>query len=397
MPTLRNPNGPGNALALFALLALMCAGVAGGAAAQGASACANASLVNPAPAPDAGEQQKLPGGMGGTGAIANAPIGGMGGTGAVAGGNTGGMGGTGIIGTVTGFASVCVNGVEVRYESTTPVSINGRTGQLRDLAVGQIVAIEASGLGANVNALSIEVLNAVEGPITRINAARGVLEVMAQQVRVNAQNLAPGTPALEALRLGERISVSGHRLEGGDIIASHITRSASTETPSIVGIVTAVDASGVKVNGTGIVGLRTAGRLQNEGVFARLFKMLIGVAHAQELRVQALRVGAEIRVRGEWDGSRLRASSFAIEPTRRALGLDSGRVERLVVEGFSSARSAGGQVAVGALRIAVPDAARGVEVLRAEAKVQVNARVLSDRSVRAESIESSVSGAQRDR
>src|SRR5690349_21550179 len=75
------------------------------------------------------------GGMGGTGAPLKKHPGGIGGTGAVAGGvggtgigsesDNGGIGGTGIVGTITGFASICVNGLEVHFNNDVPVSENG--------------------------------------------------------------------------------------------------------------------------------------------------------------------------------------------------------------------------------------------------------------------------------
>ena len=49
---------------------------------------------------------------------------GLGGTGLMA--NTGnGLGGTGIVGEITGFGSIFVNGVEIEYDSDTPFTING--------------------------------------------------------------------------------------------------------------------------------------------------------------------------------------------------------------------------------------------------------------------------------
>ena len=53
-----------------------------------------------------------PGGVGGTGAVAGRP--GLGGTGI----SEGGIGGTGIVGVITGFASICVNGVEVHFDAS---------------------------------------------------------------------------------------------------------------------------------------------------------------------------------------------------------------------------------------------------------------------------------------
>jgi len=67
-----------------------------------------------------GTGQAAYGGVGGTG---DAAYGGVGGTGAP--GSEGGIGGTGIVGTITGFASVCVSGVEVHYDEAVPLAENG--------------------------------------------------------------------------------------------------------------------------------------------------------------------------------------------------------------------------------------------------------------------------------
>ena len=93
-----------------------------GLPAQAQNLCASrASLVNPL----AVESARDPGGIGGTGAVAARP--GLGGTGI----SEGGIGGTGIVGVITGFASICVNGVEVQFDASTPVMDNGQRGLLR--------------------------------------------------------------------------------------------------------------------------------------------------------------------------------------------------------------------------------------------------------------------------
>ena len=52
------------------------------------------------------------------------------------------MGGTGIIGTITGFASVCVNGLEVEFEDDTPVEIDGTPARPSDSAARQRVRLK---------------------------------------------------------------------------------------------------------------------------------------------------------------------------------------------------------------------------------------------------------------
>src|SRR5262245_45113002 len=73
--------------------------------------------------------------------------GGHGGPGAVAKGGVGGTGAPatlGVVGTITEFASVCVNGLEIHYDTATPVTVNGRPAAAGQLALGQVVAVEAA-------------------------------------------------------------------------------------------------------------------------------------------------------------------------------------------------------------------------------------------------------------
>jgi hypothetical protein len=57
-----------------------------------------------------------------------------------------GIGGTDIVGVVTGFALICVDGLDVRLDKTGPVSINGTSAAAGQLRVGQLVVIKVSGL-----------------------------------------------------------------------------------------------------------------------------------------------------------------------------------------------------------------------------------------------------------
>ena len=183
--------------------------------ARPAAACAAASSLNPA--------LQAPG-IGGTGAVAAADPGGIGGTGRMAQEGSG-IGGTGIVGVVTGFASVCVNGVEVEVEADTPVRRDGEGASLRVLAVGQLVAVRAQGAGTELRAQRIEVLDAVVGPVEGIDKGPQVLRVLGQRVRVL-------TPAdLAPLNVGDWVRVSGHRLVGGEVRASRVQLLVPGATP----------------------------------------------------------------------------------------------------------------------------------------------------------------------
>src|SRR3569833_3442522 len=71
------------------------------------------------------------------------------------GGDGSGSGGTGhtdeVDGVITGFASICVNGLELHYLPTTPVMIQGKSGSPKDLRVGQVVRVRAQGQGSQLS------------------------------------------------------------------------------------------------------------------------------------------------------------------------------------------------------------------------------------------------------
>lgn len=237
-------------------------------------------------------------GIGGTGAPQVQGIGGtgapqargIGGTGALA--QDGGIGGTGIVGTITGFASVCVNGLEVHYDEATPVSMNGRAVNAAELAVGQVIAVEAQPGARGLSARSIAVLNALEGPITAIGAGR--LEVMGQPVR-----LAPGLAGPPAgLAPGVAVRVSGLRAADGTVLATHLSRAPAAGAASAIG-----DLAG------------TGERRSLHGL------PLSGAPAAER---------GEVLVRGDWDGQRLHVRELRRDPSAPF----AGQVERLVVEGL---------------------------------------------------------------
>lgn len=175
-------------------------------------------------------------GMGGTGLNnGNGHTGnGMGGTGSKLTGRDGhtgnGMGGTGITGDigvygrVTGFASICVNGMEIEYKKSTPVSNEGSKSSTKDLKVGQIVAVRAyKDKNGEFRARRIMIDKIVSGRVTGINRKRGELKVMKETVFA-------GTKArgqMKTLREGDFVAVSGLRRADGVIVASHIEKTSA--------------------------------------------------------------------------------------------------------------------------------------------------------------------------
>ncbi|MCA4079377.1 DUF5666 domain-containing protein, partial [Pseudomonas kurunegalensis] len=237
-----------------------------------------------------------PGGTGGTGAVAEGvdgtyfdhSSGGVGATGAPI-LRPGGTGGTGIVGTITGFASICVNGMEVHYGKDVPVSQNGAPASSAHLAIGQVVAVEAIATQRGLQAGRISILNAYEGPLTALPSASAPLRVMGQPVR-----LAAGARVAQGLRPGEPVRVSGLRDARGEVVATRIERAPGLREASAIG---AIDRPG------SLQGLQLGTR----------------VAPARELLV-----------RGQWTGRQLEVAQTRPDPSLPF----AGRVQQAVVEGL---------------------------------------------------------------
>lgn len=225
------------------------------------------------------------GGIGGTGASAD--NGGIGGTGAPA--DNGGVGGTGIVGTITGFGSICVNGVEVHFDNQASLSENGVPVSSNQLAIGQVVAVEARKSPRGLEARSIAILHAYEGPISDVAAGAAPMRVMGQPVRIAA-----GARVAEGLRIGDPVRVSGLRNSRGEVVASRIDRAPKLEQVSAIGAI------------------ERAGNLQ-------------GLVLSKPLAPSA-----EVLVRGTWNGRQLNVIQARSDP-----GMPfAGRVRNALVEGL---------------------------------------------------------------
>lgn len=297
-----------------------------------------------------------PGGMGGTGAVATggiggtgAPVapaehGGIGGTGAPA--DEGGIGGTGIVGTITGFGSICVNGVEVHYESKVALSENGVAASANHLAIGQVVAVEAHASARGLVARSIAILHAYEGPVTTVASANAPLRVMGQPVRI-----ADGARVTAGLRVGDAVRVSGLRNAVGEVVASRIDRAPNLAQASAIG------------------SIERPGELQ-------------GLA----LSNKRLAPNAEVLVRGNWNGSQLDVVQSRVDP-----GLPfEGRVRKVLVEGLVH-KQQGDRVELGGFTVQLGQntsfAGGRASELAVDQRVRVAGVIGAGRSIRAERIE----------
>ena len=218
-----------------------------------------------------------------------------------------GIGGTGIIGVITGFGSVCVNGEEVALAASVPVSVDTASATPAVLRAGQLVALEAGGPdGGTLAARSVQVRHEVSGPVETVDPGR--LRVAGQDVVVTADTW--GTSA--ARRPGDWVEVSGLRRPDGTIEATRID-------PRLPGP--------VLVHGT----------LRVEGGRLRIGQLVLAANPAavtpvdSEVTASGILLGAELNV-------------TTLEPDR--LAIDPGTyfgpgVTTLLVEGFVSTDGGG--------------------------------------------------------
>jgi hypothetical protein len=133
-----------------------------------------------------------------------------------------GIGGTGIVGVVTGFGSIFVNGMEIRYDDSAPVDIDGTVSSATALRAGQLVAIRADGPAAAPYATKISVRSAVTGRIEALELGSGMLTIGGQAVSVPA-----GTWGASHFGLGDWVRVSGLPRADGSIVASRLDAAAA--------------------------------------------------------------------------------------------------------------------------------------------------------------------------
>lgn len=272
-------------------------------------------------------------GMGGTGRGGDGS--GMGGTGGRADGT--GTGGTGVVGVVTGFASICVNGLEVFYGAETPVTVDGESASTEALAVGQVVSVWAVGRDGRLHARHVAVTSALVGPVSWVAADGRALVAMGQFVRLPPA----GEKPVVLPRVGDSVRVSGLRDAEGAVRATRVERVADLVRPGVSGTVDLV-----------------AGKL------ARVGNLLVrGLPGA--------RAGDQVRVTGILDNGILQVRQSAPDPLLAPLR----GVERFSLQGVAAGSAARGGLSLGYADIAVP---AGMPAIAPGSVVRVEARARPD-------------------
>lgn len=151
-----------------------------------------------------------------------------------------------VIGTITGFGSIFVNGVEYDTETATILD-DGRTIAETDLAVGDLVTVEGAidEDGATGTAARVIFDAEVEGPVASLDVANARFVVLGRTVQVDgatvfAPDIVPR--AVEGLAVGDRVEVSGLLAGDGAVLATRIERSDDPDL-EVKGFVAALDTA----------------------------------------------------------------------------------------------------------------------------------------------------------
>jgi hypothetical protein len=185
---------------------------------------------------------------------------GLGGTGikTAANPNGDGIGGTGIVGTISGFGSIIVNGLELEFNRGTAVGNDGRPAALDELRVGQVIQGVAVRKDGQLVLESLDIQHAVTGPITKVDYNAQTLTVLGQNVRLNLAGDKAASDAFRTLRAGDVVSVSGLRTSDGTIIATRVDEQSNDGRLIVRGEASDVNASRIRVGSLDVPALADA-------------------------------------------------------------------------------------------------------------------------------------------
>ena len=144
---------------------------------------------------------------------------GLGGTGmlAGAGSDTGsGLGGTGIIGEITGFGSIFVNGIEIEYDDKTAFSINGETSAHQQLEIGDVVEVLTVDDKQHTQAQIINLRHEVIGVVESV-------EPQTYSFTVNGQSIVQSIVKSTFPEVGTTVAVAGFRINAQTIVSTRVT------------------------------------------------------------------------------------------------------------------------------------------------------------------------------
>jgi len=134
----------------------------------------------------------------------------------------------GVLGTISAFGSIWINGLRIHYTENTPVTLDGRAVSVEQLHLGQRAVLTAARINGLLVADSIELINAVVGPVSAVDSAAKQFTILGQQIKLHSatiNNLAGATLP----NVGDWLQVAGLRDEKQYIYASYISAASNND------------------------------------------------------------------------------------------------------------------------------------------------------------------------
>ncbi len=150
-----------------------------------------------------------------------------------------------VVGPITGFGSVHVNGLTLQT-AAADIRVDGNPVSESALREGQIIRAVAAVTSTSIDAVSIEYQRNLIGPVQALGSG-GTLTVLRQQVITDARTVfgdANGT-GLSDIDISGNVEVSGYRLPSGSIRATYIGAADPLEPLTATTTIDAIDLAGL--------------------------------------------------------------------------------------------------------------------------------------------------------
>jgi hypothetical protein len=256
------------------------------------------------------------------------PIGGMGGTGIVARApDATGL----VVGTITRFGSICVNGIEIAFDASVPVTSQGRPADTGAIGLGQVVRVVTEVRGGRAHARAIDVVAAVSGPVTARDTTAQTFAVMGRTVHMGQDSIV-ALAGLIVPDVGTQVTVSGVGRPDGAVVASRLAAKEAGSRAYVAGQVRDLDGEYLDV----------------DGVTVRLPKGEQAGGYA---------IGDEVAASGNWLDGALHAELVSRNPPIQPA---AGAPDWVSLEGFyARCDEAPDRYAVGGTQVSMPPALSG--------------------------------------
>ncbi|HEY5623233.1 MAG TPA: DUF5666 domain-containing protein [Gammaproteobacteria bacterium] len=150
-----------------------------------------------------------------------------------------------VVGPITGFGSVLVNGIALQT-AAADVLVDGNPVAESVLREGQIIRAVAAVTSTSINAVTIEYRASVRGPI-QARRIDGAAVILGQLVITNERTVFDigGGNSLNDIALFANVEVSGFRLPSGELLATWVGLAELTDSFTMAATITSVDAAGL--------------------------------------------------------------------------------------------------------------------------------------------------------